>query len=41
MSKRKPNWTDKEKSSIVGVVRDEKSYFESKVFLVDNFWGQK
>jgi hypothetical protein len=30
-----------EKNCIVGVAREEKSYFESKVFLVDNFWGQQ
>jgi hypothetical protein len=29
------------KGCIVGGVQEEKSYFESKVFLVDNFWGQK
>jgi hypothetical protein len=29
------------KSCIVGGAREEKSYFENKVFLVDNFWGQK
>jgi len=28
------------KSCIVGGVREEKSYFESKVVLVDNFWGE-
>ena len=28
------------KSCSVGV-REEKNYFENKVFLVDNFWGQK
>ena len=30
-----------EKSCIVGGAREEKSYFERKVFLVDNFWRQK
>jgi hypothetical protein len=29
------------KGCTVGRVREEKSYFESKVFLVDNFWGKK
>ena len=30
-----------EKKLYVGGAREEKGYFESKVFLVDNFWGQK
>jgi hypothetical protein len=27
-------------SGDTGYVYPEKSYFESKIFLVDNFWGQ-
>ena len=41
MSKRKPNWTDREKRCIVGGVREKKGYIKSKIFLIDNFCGQK
>ena len=29
------------KSCIVGGVREKKGYFKSKIFLIDNFCGQK
>jgi hypothetical protein len=41
MSKSKPHWTDREKRCIVGGVREKKGYFKSKIFLIDNFCGQK
>jgi hypothetical protein len=40
MSKRKPNWTDRENVVLLEEY-EKRSYFESKVFLVDDFWGRK
>ena len=43
MSKRKPNWADREKVVFLEEYEKRKVILKAlwKVFLVDNFWGQK
>jgi hypothetical protein len=43
MSKRKPNWADREKVILLQEYEKRKVILKAlwKVFLVDNFWGQK